>query len=681
MAEEYYNDARKKGKRAYSLKVAKGESPYLPVLDEVFPDNEKAKKVNLGVIQIPADQIVGTKTKGRTESFAWNFMPLLEETSEFGVKWKALCDAHMTEGIRDPIKVYEYMNRFYVEEGNKRASVLKFFGAVNINAQVTRVLPVRDGSKAVEIYYEFVDFYKVSKINYLEFTKLGSYKEFQRLMGKRPNGEWTEDERRAFKATYHTFSQVYLDKGGDNLKSTIGDALLAYMKIYGFYEIREMNYNSLKKAVSRVWEEITLQQEEAPVDIKTAPVEEKKASSIVSKVIGKATAPVAAVASAAANVAVSAAATAAEAAGVATTVSSKKKLKKVAFIYDKTPELSGWTYAHELGRQHVNCVFDGQLETTVYPYAMEAPQSIIDKAVRDGNSIIFTTSPRMLPYALRAAVDNPDVHILNCSLNKSHRYIATYYARMYEAKFIIGALAGALAENDRVGYICDYPIYGMIAGINAFALGARMVNPRAKIYLEWSAVDGVEAATKKLTDQGIHLISSQDNAKMDAEDHAKNSFGLYREKDGELIKLAMPIWNWGIYYERIIRQLLNKTLQSEYAESKRALNYYWGMSAGVVDIFCSEKLPESTVRFHEFLKRSICNGNLHPLLGPITLQDGTVIDGEENHIFSPTQIANMDQLVDNVIGTIPEYKALKPEGKATVDMVGVKSALKGKDDE
>lgn len=39
-------------------------------------------------------------------------------------------------------------------------------------------------------------------------------------------------------------------------------------------------------------------------------------------------------------------------------------------------------------------------------------------------------------------------------------------------------IAGALAENDRIAYIADYPIYGMIANINAFALGASFTNPR-----------------------------------------------------------------------------------------------------------------------------------------------------------------------------------------------------------
>lgn len=61
-------------------------------------------------------------------------MPLLDEDTEFAQKWNALCDAHLSVGIRDPIKAYEYMNKFYVEEGNKRVSVMKYYEAMSIPA-------------------------------------------------------------------------------------------------------------------------------------------------------------------------------------------------------------------------------------------------------------------------------------------------------------------------------------------------------------------------------------------------------------------------------------------------------------------------------------------------------------------------------------------------------------------
>ena len=78
-------------------------------------------------------------------------MPLLDDGSEFALKWQALCQSHVDEGIRDPVKVYNYLNRYYVREGNKRVSVLKFFGAGTVYANVARILPERNGSKESEL--------------------------------------------------------------------------------------------------------------------------------------------------------------------------------------------------------------------------------------------------------------------------------------------------------------------------------------------------------------------------------------------------------------------------------------------------------------------------------------------------------------------------------------------------
>lgn len=82
----------------------------------------------------------------------------------------------------------------------------------------------------------------------------------------------------------------------------------------------------------------------------------------------------------------------------------------------------------------------------------------------------------------------PKVRFLNCSVDQAYSSIRTYYGRIYEAKFITGAIAGAMAQNNRIGYIASYPIFGVPASINAFALGAQMTNPRAQIELRWSCV-------------------------------------------------------------------------------------------------------------------------------------------------------------------------------------------------
>ena len=640
MPELYYKDAQRQALKEYKSCVSKGINPYLEVLDEILPADGAMRTADLGIEQVPAEFIVGTRHVGRTNSFARNFLPLLEEGTEFSEKWRRLCQSHLEEGIRDPIKVCEYMNRYYVEEGNKRVSVLKFFSAVAIPAQVTRIYPERDGSRQVEIYYEFVDFYKRSRVNYVEFSKQGSYAQLQKLLGKEPDEPWTDEDRSGFATTYHYFRQAYEKSGGKRLSSTVGDAMLAFMNVYGYGALRGKTAAEIRKQVASMWEEIELQQEEAPIDVKLAPGEKK--TNLLTKVL----------------------------------TSSEPKGARVAFIHDKNPESSGWTQGHDEGRKHVQRVFGEKIHTSATFDAMDGdPLGAIEDAIAEGNTTIFTTSPRLLPASLRAAVEHPEVTILNCSLNKSHRYIRTYYARMYEAKFISGAVAGALSMDDNVGYICDYPIFGQIASINAFALGAQMVNPRARICLEWASVGGPEAALKRLTDRNVRIISTQDSTKQG--DEGRSAFGLSLFTGGQKVNLVRPIWQWGAYYEAMIRRIYDKSLQSEYAQSSKALNYYWGMSAGVIDLRCSDRVPASTQRLAELLMRGIRAGACDPFHGPIHTQDGRVIDGED-HLLTPEQIIGMDWLVENVDGEIPRYGELTETGKATVDLVGVEPSTKEK---
>lgn len=637
MPDVYYKEALKLAQKEYRLCVSKGKSPCLPVLDDFLSSEKTSAGIDLGLVQIPMDQIVGTKSRGRVNAFAPNFMPIMEEKTEFAQKWKHLCQAHITEGIRDPIKVYEYMNRFYVEEGNKRVSVLKFFDAYNISGNVIRILPERTGEEEVELYYEFVSFYKYSKINFIEFSERGSYATLQKALGKETDEEWTEDERREFSAVYYYFKQAYISNGGDKLQSTVGDAMLGYIKIYGYHELKNTETADIKKNLSRMWEDVILKEDEAPIELKLHPSEEKKPG-VLSKVLP----------------------------------SPSPSVTKVAFLYDGTPESSGWVLGHEKGRRYIQRIFDDKIETKAYSNVMDNdPFAVIEQAVEDKSKIIFTTTPRLLQASLRAAVEHPDIVIMNCSLNKSHRYIRSYYTRMYEAKFILGAIAGSITDSGKLGYVCDYPIYGQIAGINAFALGAQMVNPRAKVYLEWSAIKGAQEASQALKRQNIHIISSQDTARFLYDD--RSSFGLSCIHGDDMELIANPVWNWGVYYEKILRRVFDKTLQSEYENSNKALNYYWGMSAGVVDVVYSKSLSLASRRFADLLKESIIHNVCIPFLTPMYSQNGEKI-GEGQKSLTLEQIINMDYLVENVVGSIPKYEELSPMGKATVDMAGIEKS-------
>ena len=636
MIEAMYKEAVKKGQKEKKRCINEGVNPYLPALDEQISSEKMLTGINMGIMQIPAEYIIGTKTTSRANAFARNFMPLLSGDSEFGVKWKSLCNSHLEEGIRDCVKAYEYKNRYYVQEGNKRVSVLKFFDAVTIPVEVIRVLPEKDGSKEVELYYEMIEFSKLSKINYLEFSNLGCYKQIQKLMGKAPDEMWTEDDASGFKTAYYDLKKAFQELDGKRLQITVGDAMLIYLKIYGFSDLLSKNNEQIKKSLLKIWEEVCLLQETETIDVKEMPEEEQE-KNFFKKLFW----------------------------------SNSEKLERVAFVYDKNPVTSGWVYGHELGRLHTQKVFDGNVVTRAYDDAMKDPRGTLERAIEDGNKIIFTTSAKLLPASLSVAVEHPEVTILNCSLNKSHRYIRTYYARMYEVKFLIGAIAGAMAGNDKVGYLCDYPIYGQIAGINAFALGVQLVNPRARVYLEWSCIDGADAAVNRLQEKGVTIISSQDLGKPSGDERI--AFGLYEYKEEKRVNLAMPLWHWGKYYERLIRSMMNKTFQSEYAASHKALNYYWGMSAGVVELICSNHLPQGVKKMVNILQTSICNGSCKPFQGPIYIQGGECKEGTES-VLSLQQIIDMDWLVENIEGTIPEYEELSEEGKATVKSAGKPNA-------
>lgn len=181
---ELYLKAQKLALRDYREKMLAGQSPFLPVLDDILQNVPVENQIPLGQVDIPLNLLVGTKTTGRTAAFASNFMPLLDLKTEFASKWVNLCLSHLEEGIRDPIRCYEYMGRFYVQEGNKRVSVLKYFDATSILGNVIRVVPQYSDDPAVQMYYEFMHFYPITQNYLLTFTKPGSYARLQKSWAK-----------------------------------------------------------------------------------------------------------------------------------------------------------------------------------------------------------------------------------------------------------------------------------------------------------------------------------------------------------------------------------------------------------------------------------------------------------------------------------------------------------------
>ncbi len=635
MGKEEYRKALKLGKKDYQMRLLRGEKPILQVLDDILPDRSLYSEVPIGLVQIPIDQIAGTKTVARSSSFAGNFMPILRENTEFAEKWENLLDSHVEEGIREPVKAYEYMHKFYVEEGNKRVSVMKYSEAVSIFGNVTRIIPKPTQEKENKMYYEFLDFYQVAPINYIWFSQEGGYAKLQEAVGKGPEEAWSEEELLKFSSIYARFTSEYRAEGGDKLKITPGDAFLAFITLYGYDAIDEKTTSEMQELIGKSWEEFVMLGQGSEVDLKMKPNPNSKKKSLLS--ILHITPPV------------------------------SRKLK-IAFMYEKTPGTSAWTYAHELGRLHLQQTFPEEVHTVSYENGTEENiESLLEDAVNAGCDLIFTTTPPFVQASVKAAIAYPKIRILNCSLNTSHRYIRTYYSRMYEAKFLMGAIAGAMAENNRLTYIADYPIYGSIANINAFALGAKMVNPRAKVYLEWSAKKDTDIE-ERIRENGSSCVSGRDMA---IPEEASRFFGIYHIDDGRPRNYAMPLWHWGKFYEQLIWAIMSGNWKYDDDPSvKKAINYWWGMSEGVVDVVLSKYLPIGLKRLAGLLKTSICTEAFNPFAGVLYSQAG-IVTSDPNQSLPPNQIMTMDWLAENVIGTIPPKEELKEQAEPVIKQQGV----------
>ncbi len=632
MSLQDYEKALRMGKKEYQSRLSSGKRPTLEVLDDILPAKGSYGEVSLGLVQIPVDQIVGTKTDSRSNAFARNCMPILKENTEFARKWANLYDSHVEEGIRDPIKAYEYMNKFYIVEGNKRVSILKYFKVTSIPGHVTRIVPKPTEELENKIYHEFIKFYDLSKINYIYFSEEGRFAELQEVVGKGPEETWTEDECMEIRSLYTKFKMEYQDKEEDEeATSTVGDAFLQFIKIHGYHAACEMGLSDLKKMMKKTKEEFELLDKEESIEIKLDPTEEK--ASVLTKIIK----------------------------GTSTL--------RIAFIYEKTISSSAWTYSHELGRQHLEETFPYEISTIFYEnVTKETIAETIDDAIICGCNLIITTTPAFTQASVKAAIDYPNVKVLNCSLNTSHRYIRTYYTRLHEAKFLMGAIAGSMAKNNKILYVADYPIYGTIAQINAFAIGAQMINPHVKIYLEWSSkkdFDLDEAIERVQPD----CISGKD---MRALEDETQGYGLSYVEDGIAKNVAMPLIHWGLFYEKLIRAMMDGTWDADDSSSdNKAINYWWGMSANVVDVICSRALPLGTQRLVDVLKGSISSGNFTVFEGILYSQNGIVQDDPERRL-TPDEVVNIDWLSDNIIGEIPEPEGLAETALPVVSQQGVK---------
>ena len=626
-----YQEALKAGRKTYKDRVLRGQYPYPQVLDEILDDAMSAGQVDLGLLEIPTDRVTGTKTQGRRDAFAADFMPLMPADSEFASKWITLCAAHLSdEGIREPVRCFEYLGRFYVQEGNKRVSVLKSYGAPSIPAYVTRIVPAWSEDRAIQAYYDFMHAYQLTGLYQVLFSRAGRFAKLQAALGYEPEQVWSEAERRSFLTGYWSFEKAFRKLGGEKLGVTVADALLVFLKLYTFDQLKAMPAAELHKALNAVWADVRVSAQSEPVAVSTESQEAGVEPNVISRI-------------------------------VKTVFPGRLNL---AFVSDHLPEESDWAHAHDLGRQYVEAVLGERVNCQTY-YGAQNPEAVMEEAVRDGAQVIFGTTPSLIGACRKVAAAHPDVRVLSCSISMPYTGVRTYYSRIYEGKFVTGAIAGALCCGRTIGYVASNPILGVPAAINAFALGAQLTNPDAKIRLCWSCVD--EHAMDTLAQGGAALVSNRD---VPTPDRMCEPWGLCTVTDGKYHAVASPYWHWGKVYEKLVRGILNGNMDAMSAGGDRAVNYWWGMRSGSIGVLIEDELPAGVRQLANILCRGVADGTVLPFGRAIRSQDGAV-RSDGTHFFSPDEILHMDWFVDNVEGSIPPYDKLLPMARGLARLQGI----------
>jgi basic membrane protein A len=244
---------------------------------------------------------------------------------------------------------------------------------------------------------------------------------------------------------------------------------------------------------------------------------------------------------------------------------------------------------------------------------------------------------------------------MHCSGFKTTNNMGNYFARMYQARYLAGMVAGMTTKTNNIGMIGSHAIPEIIRHINAFTLGVKSVNSDANVQVLWvnswfdPAKEG--AAANALIDNGADVVSiTTDSAAATQTAEKRGVYAIGNDSDmtlyGPKAHLTANIFNWGIYYKHVYKLV---------KEGKwKPGSEWWNISTGVVGLSpYGSMVPQNVKDVVNSKKEKIIDGTFNVFAGPISDQSGQikVNQGEE---VSDAKLLSMDYFVEGVVGSIPK---------------------------
>ena len=340
----------------------------------------------------------------------------------------------------------------------------------------------------------------------------------------------------------------------------------------------------------------------------------------------------------------------------ATTGSAKTNKKaaafKVAWIYVGPHNDAGWSQAHDQGRLYVQKALGGKVQTTYKENIAVGPQlqQTVASLVRDGYQMIFGTSYGYFDKKLAAKY--PQVKFEQATGTDTASNLSEYFGAAEDTVFLSGMAAGAATKKGTLGYVVAYPIPEVIRHANAFALGAQLMHPGAKVKLVWTNSwfdpSKEKKAAESLVSSGADVLGQ--NVDSPATGQLAESKGIpwvgYDSNARKFAKnswLTAAVYHWGPYYLRRVKAAMNGKWKSGF--------YYGTIKDGFTGLApYGPKVSKATKVAIAKKMQQIKTGKFYEFAGPLYDQKGKlrVPKGKK---LSVRDLYAMNWLVKGVIGS------------------------------
>ena len=276
----------------------------------------------------------------------------------------------------------------------------------------------------------------------------------------------------------------------------------------------------------------------------------------------------------------------------------------------------------------------------------------------DGATLLFPTSFGYFdPHVLKMAkVSEGHVPALRRPVDgaKHPTNVGSYFGYIDECQYVSGIVAGLTTKKKKLGFIAAKPIPQVLRNINAFALGARSVNPDVTVAViftgDWSKPVAEAEATNGLLDQGADVFTCHvDSPKVIVETAEKRGAYVcgYHCSQATLAPkgyLTGAEWNWEKVYTDYVKDV---------KAGKKVPNLVrGGLKEGVVKMSpYGAPVSAEAKKAADEAKAKLMAGNFSIFKGPLKDNTGKeILPAGKELAQTAIELESMDYLVDGVIG-------------------------------